>query len=109
MHHNHPAHEWIVHCFQANIIELDRRCALVPPTRPGLNEKRIFFHLRYLPPFHSLLGLFRAIRHKMSHLLGAKVLFLTEMVVVEVVAPKFRRIPDAALYNVGLLSFLRNE
>jgi predicted DNA-binding protein with PD1-like motif len=45
----------------------------------------------------------------MSHLLGAKVLFLTEMVVVEVVAPKFRRIPDAALYNVGLLSFLRNE
>lgn len=46
---------------------------------------------------------------RMSHLLSAKVLFLTEMVVVEVVAPRFQRIPDPALYNVGLLSFLRDE
>lgn len=46
---------------------------------------------------------------RMSHLLGAKVLFLTEMVVVEVVAPAFRRIPNPELYNVGLLSFLRDE
>ena len=45
----------------------------------------------------------------MSHLLGAKVLFLTEMVVVEVVLPKFRRIPSFSLYNVGLLSFLNDE
>ncbi len=46
---------------------------------------------------------------RMSHLLSAKVLFLTEMVVVEVVQPQFRRIPNPALYNVGLLSFLKGE
>jgi hypothetical protein len=37
------------------------------------------------------------------------VLFLTEMVVVEVVKPHFRRMRDTSLYNVGLLSFLRDE
>ena len=46
---------------------------------------------------------------RMSHLLDAKVLFLTEMVVVEVVNPHFQRIKNASLYNVGLLSFLRDE
>jgi len=46
---------------------------------------------------------------RMSHLLDAKVLFLTEMVVVEVVSPRFRRIKNASLYNVGLLSFLSYE
>ncbi len=43
---------------------------------------------------------------RMSHLLNAKVLFLTEMVVVEVIEPQLRRIPNPSLYNVGLLSFL---
>ncbi|GCE15323.1 PPC domain-containing DNA-binding protein [Tengunoibacter tsumagoiensis] len=47
-------------------------------------------------------------RAYMSHLLGAKVLFLTEMVFVEVLAPDFRRIKNASLYNVGLLSFLKD-
>jgi predicted DNA-binding protein with PD1-like motif len=42
---------------------------------------------------------------RMSHLLKAKVLFLTEMIVVEVVQPHFRRIKNPSLYNVGLLSF----
>jgi predicted DNA-binding protein with PD1-like motif len=46
---------------------------------------------------------------RMSHLLSAKVLFLTEMVVVEVMQPKFRRIPNPSLYGVGLLSFLKDE
>ena len=46
---------------------------------------------------------------RMSHLLDAKVLFLTEMVVVEVVKPPFRRMKNASLYNVGLLSFLSDE
>lgn len=46
---------------------------------------------------------------RMSHLLDARVLFLTEMVVVEVIKPHLRRIKDASLYNVGLLSFLRDE
>jgi len=46
---------------------------------------------------------------RMSHLLSAKVLFLTEMVVVEVVQPHFRRIPNTSLYNVGLLAFLKDE
>lgn len=43
---------------------------------------------------------------RMSHLLNAKVLFLTEMVVVEVLHPHFQRIKNPSLYNVGLLSFL---
>jgi predicted DNA-binding protein with PD1-like motif len=46
---------------------------------------------------------------RMSHLLNAKVLFLTEMVIVEVLHPTFRRISNPLLYNVGLLSFLRDE
>ncbi|HEY1247687.1 MAG TPA: DUF296 domain-containing protein [Nitrososphaera sp.] len=46
---------------------------------------------------------------RMSHLLSAKVLFLTEMIVVEVVHPHFRRIKNPSLYNVGLLSFLSDE
>jgi predicted DNA-binding protein with PD1-like motif len=46
---------------------------------------------------------------RMSHLLGGKVLFLTEMIVVEVAHPHFRRIKNPSLYNVGLLSFLSDE
>jgi predicted DNA-binding protein with PD1-like motif len=46
---------------------------------------------------------------RMSHLLDAKVLFLTEMVVVEVVKPHFRRIKNPSLYDIGLLSFLQDE
>ena len=42
---------------------------------------------------------------RMSHLLSANVLFLTEMVIVEVVRPHFRRIKNTSLYNMGLLSF----
>jgi len=62
------------------------------------------------PHIHVAIGKkFDAATARMSHLLSAKVLFLTEMVVVEVLEPKFRRIPNPALYNVGLLSFLRDE
>jgi predicted DNA-binding protein with PD1-like motif len=61
------------------------------------------------PHIHLTIGKkFDSATARMSHLLSAKVLFLTEMVVVEVLAPKFRRIPDPALYNVGLLSFFRD-
>ena len=44
-----------------------------------------------------------------SPLLDANVLFLTEMVVVEVTRPHFRRMKNTSLYNVGLLSFLKGE
>jgi predicted DNA-binding protein with PD1-like motif len=40
-----------------------------------------------------------------SHLLGAKVHFLTEMYVVEVKSPGFTRVPQAGLYDVPLLTF----
>jgi predicted DNA-binding protein with PD1-like motif len=40
-----------------------------------------------------------------SHLLGAKVQFLTEMYLVEVKSPGFTRVPRSDLYNVPLLSF----
>jgi predicted DNA-binding protein with PD1-like motif len=46
---------------------------------------------------------------RMSHLLNAKVLFLTEMVIVEVVQPQFRRVKHPSLYSVGLLSFFKDE
>jgi predicted DNA-binding protein with PD1-like motif len=42
-----------------------------------------------------------------SHLLTAKVEFLVEMIVVEVISPNFRRIKNQALYDVPLLSFTR--
>lgn len=40
-----------------------------------------------------------------SHLLEAKIQFLTEMVFVEVLAPQMRRIRNAELYNVPILQF----
>lgn len=46
---------------------------------------------------------------RMSHLLNARVLFLTEMVVVEVIYLHFWRLKNPSLYNVGLLSFLSDE
>jgi predicted DNA-binding protein with PD1-like motif len=46
---------------------------------------------------------------RMSHLLNAKVLFLTEMVVVEVIKPHFRRMKNPSLHNIELLSFLNDE
>lgn len=41
-----------------------------------------------------------------SHLLAARVQFLTEMIFVEVANPNLRRVPDADLYSVPLLHFL---
>lgn len=41
-----------------------------------------------------------------SHLLSAKVLFLVEMVVVEVLQPEIKRVVDPNMYNIGLLQFL---
>jgi len=43
------------------------------------------------------------------HFIDTNVLFLTEMVVVEVIKPQFRRIKNPSLYDVGLLSFLKGE
>jgi predicted DNA-binding protein with PD1-like motif len=40
-----------------------------------------------------------------SHLLSARVQFLTEMIVVEVISPDITREPDPTLYNVPLLRF----
>lgn len=58
------------------------------------------------PHIHVAIGLkeHNASGHS-SHLLGAKVQFLTEMLVIEVVAPVMRRRPDADLYHVPLLRF----
>ncbi|GCE50624.1 hypothetical protein EI42_06441 [Thermosporothrix hazakensis] len=44
-----------------------------------------------------------------SHLLNATVLFLTEMVIVEVLDPHFRRIKNPDLYHIRLLSFQQQE
>jgi predicted DNA-binding protein with PD1-like motif len=58
------------------------------------------------PHLHVTAGLkqMSALGHT-SHLLSGTVQFLVEMVVVEIIAPALRRIPDEGLYGVPLLSF----
>lgn len=41
-----------------------------------------------------------------SHLLSAKVLFLVEMLIIEVLQPDMRRIINPNLYDIGLLQFI---
>jgi hypothetical protein len=41
-----------------------------------------------------------------SHLLKAKVLFLVEMLVIEVLEPDMKRIVNPDLHNISLLTFL---
>jgi predicted DNA-binding protein with PD1-like motif len=61
---------------------------------------------RVAPHIHVTVGLkeHSATGHT-SHLLGATVQFLTEMVIVEVLEPALLRRRDAALYDVPLLQF----
>lgn len=58
------------------------------------------------PHIHIALGLKErsAVGHT-SHLLKAQVMFLTEMMFVEVVAPEMRRYRNPDLYDVPLLTF----
>jgi predicted DNA-binding protein with PD1-like motif len=59
-----------------------------------------------LPHIHVAVGLkeHSATAHA-SHLLSAKVQFLTEMLVVEILAPDMTRPKDRSLYDVPLLTF----
>jgi predicted DNA-binding protein with PD1-like motif len=59
-----------------------------------------------LPHIHVSVGLkgHSATAHT-SHLLGAKIQFLTEMYLVEVTGPAFSRPPQPRMYNVPLLTF----
>jgi len=61
---------------------------------------------RILPHIHVSVGLkeHSATAHT-SHLLSAKVQFLTEMLVVEVAGPSMSRERDTNLYDVPLLRF----
>ncbi|WP_405160803.1 DUF296 domain-containing protein [Nocardia sp. NBC_01499] len=58
------------------------------------------------PHIHVAVGLkeYSATGHT-SHLLSARVQFLTEMLIIEVIHPRMRRIPEEALYDVPLLRF----
>ena len=60
---------------------------------------------RILPHVHVAVGRkeHSAAGHT-SHLLSARVQFLTEMLLVEVLAPAMRRSPHPSLYNVPLLT-----
>lgn len=61
---------------------------------------------RYLPHIHVAVGLkAHSAQGHTSHLLHAEVQFLTEMLVVEVLAPRMARVPDGDLYDVPLLTF----
>ncbi len=62
------------------------------------------------PHIHVAVGVktSSAVAHT-SHLLRATILFLTEMIVVEVVRPDLTRVKNPDLYNVGLLSLFRND
>jgi predicted DNA-binding protein with PD1-like motif len=59
-----------------------------------------------LPHVHVAVGLkeYSATAHA-SHLLAAKVQFLTEMLVVEILAPEMTRPRNRDLYDVPLLTF----
>ncbi len=59
-----------------------------------------------LPHVHVAVGLkeHSATAHA-SHLLSARVQFLTEMLLVEVTSPRMSRLPDSDLYDVPLLHF----
>ncbi|HEY2763770.1 MAG TPA: DUF296 domain-containing protein [Pseudonocardiaceae bacterium] len=59
-----------------------------------------------LPHIHVAVGLkeHSATGHT-SHLLGARIQFVTEMLVIEVTSPDMRRQPQPDLYNVPLLHF----
>lgn len=59
-----------------------------------------------LPHIHVSVGLkeHSATGHT-SHLLAATVQFVTEMLIMETVAPTMRRVPDPTLYDVPLLQF----
>lgn len=59
-----------------------------------------------LPHIHVSVGLkaHSATAHT-SHLLGAKIQFLTEMYLVEVTGPRLSRVRQPALYDVPLLDF----
>jgi predicted DNA-binding protein with PD1-like motif len=59
-----------------------------------------------LPHIHVSVGLkaHSAVAHT-SHLLNAKVQFLTEMYLVEVSSPRLSRVRQPSLYNVPLLTF----
>jgi predicted DNA-binding protein with PD1-like motif len=61
---------------------------------------------KILPHIHATVGLkeHSATGHT-SHLLSAKIQFLTEMLLVEVNAPEMKRQRDSTLYDVPLLRF----
>jgi predicted DNA-binding protein with PD1-like motif len=61
---------------------------------------------RVAPHIHVAVGLkeHSATGHT-SHLLGATVQFLTEMLVIEVAPPQMHRVRQADLYDVPLLRF----
>ncbi len=59
-----------------------------------------------LPHIHVSVGMKeRAAQANTSHLLSAKVQFLTEMLIVEVLGPEMTRLKDTNLYDVPLLNF----
>lgn len=44
-----------------------------------------------------------------SHLFSGKVQFLTEMLVIEILEPKMERVKNPSLYNISLLTFLKEK
>lgn len=68
-------------------------------TDPGTGEVKPHIHVSAGLKQHSATGY-------TSHLLGGTVQFLTEMVLVEVLAPAFHRIKQPDLYDVPLLRFM---
>ncbi|GAB3934030.1 hypothetical protein GCM10029976_042400 [Kribbella albertanoniae] len=59
-----------------------------------------------LPHIHASVGLkAQSATAHTSHLVGAKIQFLTEMYVVEIRSPNFSRRPETDLYGVPLLRF----
>jgi len=61
---------------------------------------------RLEPHIHVSLGEKpRSARALTSHLFSAKIQFLTEMLVIEVLEPKIERVTNPDLYNIALMTF----
>jgi predicted DNA-binding protein with PD1-like motif len=63
-----------------------------------------------MPHIHTSLGLkLHSASGHMSHLLSARVLFLVELLIVEVAEPAMSRLRNPQMYDVPLLTFSPNR
>ena len=78
-----------------------------PGERRGLRRRELAYDQRgqrVAPHIHVSVGLkAHSATGRTSHLLGARVQFLTELLIIEVRTPTMLRVPEPGMYDVPLL------